>query len=84
MRIFLSGLTGLGIEVAKNLILVGIKQLTIYDEKVTEIEDLGKNFYLKESDVGVHTRLEASIQELKNLNSNVLVEGTKRKGPEFM
>ena len=56
----------------------------IYDNKITEIEDLGRNFYLKETDVGVRTRLEASIEELKNLNSNVLVEGTERMDPEYM
>ena len=61
-----------------------MKQLVIHDQKMTEIEDVGKNFYLKETDVGVKTRLQASIEELKKLNPNVMVEEAENKDAEFM
>lgn len=34
------GLRGLGVEVAKNVILAGVKSVTIYDEGAVEIVDL--------------------------------------------
>ncbi len=61
MRIYIAGLTGLGIEVVKNLILVGPKQISIFDEKMTSIEDVGRNFYLREEDVNKNKRLIASL-----------------------
>lgn len=47
MKVFLFGVTGLGIEIAKNLILAGPKQVTLYDPNTATILDVGRNFYLK-------------------------------------
>ena len=52
MDAFISGMRGLGLETAKNLILAGPKSVTIHDDGATEIRDLGSNFYLTENDVG--------------------------------
>lgn len=38
--ILIAGANGLGIEIAKNVILGGLKQVTLYDNKVTEYTDL--------------------------------------------
>ncbi|KAJ1509031.1 SPS-sensor component ptr3 [Coelomomyces lativittatus] len=34
------GLKGLGVEIAKNVILAGVKSVSIYDPEPTRIEDL--------------------------------------------
>jgi molybdopterin/thiamine biosynthesis adenylyltransferase len=36
-----------GIEVAKNIILAGPKQVTLYDRTTVTMQDVGKNFYCK-------------------------------------
>ena len=38
--ILLSEMNGLGIEIAKNVILGGVKSVTIHDGKLTSYEDL--------------------------------------------
>lgn len=52
MKVLIIGMRGLGIEVAKNIILNGLDELSIYDPNPVKINDLGSNFYLSESDVG--------------------------------
>ena len=39
--VLLIGLGGLGVEIAKNLVLAGIHSLIIYDETAVTIQDLG-------------------------------------------
>ena len=46
------GLSGLGVEVAKNIILAGVKSVTLYDPAPVSYNDLGGNFYFQEADVG--------------------------------
>lgn len=45
MKCFIQGLRGLGLEIAKNLILAGPKSVIVYDPTVISIADLGSNFY---------------------------------------
>lgn len=73
LRVFIIGLRGVGIEVAKNLILAGPKKVALYDPTPVRVEDLGSNFYLSESHIGKSTRAEASLEQLKNLNPHVEV-----------
>lgn len=47
----LVGLSGLGAEVAKNIILAGIASVTLCDPEPANSFDLGGNFYLSEDDV---------------------------------
>lgn len=68
--VLISGLGGLGIEVAKNVILGGVKSVTLHDEQVCSISDLSSQFYLSESDVGKN-RAEASQKLLSELNTYV-------------
>ncbi len=58
----------MGFEVAKNMILTGGKQVSIYDPTIVKIEDCGSNFYLTEAQVGKMSRADASISQLKELN----------------
>ena len=67
-KILIIGLKGLGIEVAKNTILAGPKEVWIFDPKLIQINDLGSNFYLKEEHVGIKRRDEACLEDLKKLN----------------
>ena len=39
-NILISGMGGLGVEIAKNIILGGVKSVTVHDEKNATIEDL--------------------------------------------
>ena len=46
------GLRGLGVEIAKNIALAGVKSLTLFDPKPARIEDLSSQFFLHPEDVG--------------------------------
>ena len=46
--VLLSGLGGLGVEIAKNLVLAGCKELILHDTQVTSHYDLASQFYLDE------------------------------------
>jgi len=73
MKVLIIGMRGLGIEVAKNIILNGLDELCIYDPNPVQINDLGSNFYLSESDVGKKNRDEACLDKLSKLNPSVKV-----------
>ena len=47
-----SGLNGLGCEIAKNVLLGGVKSMTIHDTKDTTLWDLSSQYYLSEKDIG--------------------------------
>lgn len=68
--VLISGLGGLGVEVAKNVILAGVKSVTLHDESPCTIEDLSSQFYLTENDIGKN-RAEVSCQQLSELNTYV-------------
>ncbi|KAL8154242.1 hypothetical protein V2J09_012002 [Rumex salicifolius] len=65
-NVLVSGLQGLGAEIAKNLILAGVKSVTLHDEGVVELWDFSKD------DIGKNRAL-ASVQKLQELNNAVLV-----------
>mmetsp|Transcript_140086 Transcript_140086/g.349111 ORF Transcript_140086/g.349111 Transcript_140086/m.349111 type:complete len:1038 (+) Transcript_140086:74-3187(+) len=73
MKVLISGLRGLGAEVAKNLILAGPAAVALHDDGLVEMSDLGSNFYLAEADVGKKTRAQASLEQLAQLNPHVQV-----------
>ncbi|XP_031781456.1 ubiquitin-like modifier-activating enzyme 1 [Nasonia vitripennis] len=68
--ILISGLGGLGVEIAKNVILGGVKSVTLHDNMICQIEHLGSQFYLNENDIGKN-RAEACCQQLSELNNYV-------------
>jgi ubiquitin-activating enzyme E1 len=72
LKILIIGLRGLGIEIAKNIIVSGPKSVTIFDPNKIEINDLGSNFYLLEKDIGKR-RDESCLCKLKKLNKYVQV-----------
>ncbi|ALC40452.1 Uba1 [Drosophila busckii] len=68
--ILLCGLGGLGLEIAKNVILGGVKSITLHDTATCTLNDLASQFYLTQADVGKN-RAEASCAQLAELNSYV-------------
>ncbi|KAF9782726.1 ubiquitin activating enzyme [Thelephora terrestris] len=71
-NVLIVGLDGLGIEIAKNIALAGVKSLTIFDSQPVTIKDLGTQFFLRESDIG-KPRAEATLSRLAELNAYVPV-----------
>ncbi|XP_021909682.1 ubiquitin-activating enzyme E1 1-like isoform X2 [Carica papaya] len=71
-NILISGMQGLGAEIAKNLVLAGVKSVTLHDEGVVELWDLSSNFVFSEDDVGKNRAL-ASVQKLQELNNAVVI-----------
>jgi len=69
-HILISGMNGLGMEVAKNVILGGVKSVTIHDQASVEMSDLSSQFYLTEADIGKN-RAEACFAKASELNTYV-------------
>lgn len=84
MRVFIHGLTGLSVEVAKNLILAGPKQVTLFDQTTVSIEDVGRNFYCNSNQIGNTTRAEACLTQLKELNPSCTVNTTTDDSIDFI
>lgn len=68
--VLISGLGGLGVEVAKNVILGGVKSVTLHDDRECTVEDLSSQFYLSEATIGQNRAL-ASCEQLAELNHYV-------------
>jgi len=60
----------LGTETLKNLILPGIGQVTIVDDKNVSEKDLGNNFFYETADIG-QPRHSAALKHLLELNEDV-------------
>jgi ubiquitin-activating enzyme E1 len=70
--VLISGLGGLGVEIAKNVILSGVKQVVVHDTTSCTIKDMSSNYYMKKSDIGLN-RAEVCVKKLAELNSYVNV-----------
>ncbi|CAK65149.1 unnamed protein product (macronuclear) [Paramecium tetraurelia] len=71
--IFIHTLNGLGIEIAKNLILSGVKRLILFDSELAQMSDLGSNFYLTEQDLKKRRDLSV-LNKLRHLNPYVQID----------
>lgn len=69
-NVLVIGLKGLGIEIAKNIALAGVKSLTLYDPTPVEIQHLSSQFFLTEKDIGKKID-EVSSVKLSELNQYV-------------
>eukprot|EP00878_Enallax_costatus_P029970 GHUV01032549.1.p1 GENE.GHUV01032549.1~~GHUV01032549.1.p1 ORF type:complete len:236 (+),score=47.29 GHUV01032549.1:950-1657(+) len=82
--VLVSGANGVGVEIAKNVILAGVRALTIHDQKSVELRDLSAQFYLTEEDVG-QNRAEACKEKLQELNNAVAVSASSAElTPEYL
>lgn len=57
---------------AKNLVLAGVKSVTLHDVGTVELWDMSSNFIFSENDVGKNRAL-ASVQKLQELNNAVAI-----------
>lgn len=71
-NVLIVGLKGLGVEIAKNVVLAGVKSVTLYDPEEAQIADLSTQFYLTPADVG-SPRGKVSAPRLAELNQYVPV-----------
>jgi len=85
-NILLITMRALANEIAKNLVLAGIHSLTIVDHEVVTENDLGAQFFISESDIGLN-RAEAAAPQVRKLNPrvNVMVDPSdiKNKSPDY-
>lgn len=72
-NVIISGIGGVGVEIAKNVILSGVKSVTVHDTKLCTMEDLSSQFYLNESMIGKN-RAECSVKMLAELNPYVVTK----------
>lgn len=78
-QILICGLDGLGLEVAKNIILGGVKRVSLYDPRLPTVWDLASHYYLPEEAVLAQKGSKESLAELSRphlaeLNSYVEVD----------
>eukprot|EP01046_Picozoa_sp_COSAG06_P022250 COSAG06_NODE_1714_length_8624_cov_12.847977_1_plen_2251_part_00 len=70
--VLVCGLGALGIEIAKNITLSGVKQLAIWDKSEVTAGDLGNQFFTRAADMGKN-RAVVSAPRLQELNLYVRV-----------
>ncbi|XP_075742971.1 ubiquitin-like modifier-activating enzyme 1 [Rhipicephalus microplus] len=70
--VLISGMGGLGVEIAKNIVLAGVRSVTIHDEAACTAADLSSQYFLSEDSVG-QNRASASETSLAQLNQYVQV-----------
>ncbi len=67
-NVLVVGLKGLGVEIAKNVALAGVKSLTLYDPAPVAIADLSAQFFLRPEDVG-KPRAQVTAPRVAELNA---------------
>ncbi|CBY18324.1 unnamed protein product [Oikopleura dioica] len=73
--VLIAGLGPCGVEAAKNIILGGVKKVTLWDNQKASWFDMGAHYYMKEADVtSSRNRAACSFEQLKELNPYVSVE----------
>ncbi|EWC48694.1 ubiquitin-activating enzyme E1 1 [Drechslerella stenobrocha 248] len=71
-NVLVVGVKGLGVEIAKNIALAGVKAMAIYDPAPVEIADLSAQFFLRKEEIG-RPRAEVTQPRLAELNAYVPV-----------
>jgi ubiquitin-activating enzyme E1 len=72
-NILVSGMNGLGVEIAKNLVLGGVKSVAIHDSQLASYDDLATHFFMSEKDLGTNRAL-LTQPHLAELNPYVPVK----------
>jgi len=71
-NVLICGMGGLGVELAKNIVLAGVKSVTIHDNQSVSYDDLSTQFFLQEQDIGKN-RAACTQTHLAELNTYVPV-----------
>lgn len=85
-NVLIVGLKGLGVEIAKNIALAGVKSLTLYDPAPAAIADLSSQFFLRPADVG-KPRDQITVPRVAELNAYTPVQIHESAGyawPSFL
>jgi len=69
-NVLVIGLRGLGVELAKDIILAGVKSVTLHDDHAVTLFDLSSQYYLSENDIGKPIAA-TCFEKLAELNSYV-------------
>ncbi|KAL9099513.1 MAG: hypothetical protein Q9163_004993 [Psora crenata] len=77
-HVLIAGLRGLGVEIAKNIALAGVKSLTLFDPQPAEPSDLASQFFLHPDDVG-KPRAAVTVPRLAELNAYTPVSEHREK-----
>ncbi|KAL8764975.1 MAG: hypothetical protein Q9194_006746 [Teloschistes cf. exilis] len=67
-HVLIAGMRGLGVEIAKNIALAGVKSLTLHDPEPAAISDLSSQFFLHPEDVG-KPRADVTAPRVTELNA---------------
>lgn len=67
-HVLIAGLRGLGVEIAKNIALAGVKSLTLFDPAPAAMSDLSSQFFLHPDDVG-KSRAAVTVPRVAELNA---------------
>ncbi|XP_048741886.2 ubiquitin-like modifier-activating enzyme 1 isoform X2 [Ostrea edulis] len=83
-KVLIAGMKGVGVEVAKNVVLGGVKSVTIQDTEKAGWSDLSSQFFLREEDIGKN-RADVTAPRLAELNTYVPVnQSTEPLTEEFV
>ncbi|KAF2149040.1 putative poly(A)+ RNA transport protein [Myriangium duriaei CBS 260.36] len=77
-NVLVVGLKGLGVEIAKNIALAGVKSLTLFDPKPAQTKDLSSQFFLHPDDVG-KPRADVTVPRVSELNPYVPIKAHPSK-----
>jgi len=83
MRVLVVGLSGTGCELVKDIVLTGIKHVTVVDNDVVTWGDLSSMFYAKPADVGKR-RTDVLLPKLAELNRFVTVSAAADVTPALV
>jgi len=70
--VLISGINGLGLEIAKNVALCGVRSITLHDTKNISMSDLQTNYYANIKHIGKN-RADVSAKKLSELNMYVKI-----------
>lgn len=68
------GLNGLGAEVAKNLVLMGVRKISLLDSKCVSVMDLSSQFFLHEQESLGKNRASETASKVQELNDMASIE----------
>eukprot|EP01125_Pyxidicula_operculata_P017195 TRINITY_DN6012_c0_g1_i1.p1 TRINITY_DN6012_c0_g1~~TRINITY_DN6012_c0_g1_i1.p1 ORF type:complete len:1009 (-),score=218.90 TRINITY_DN6012_c0_g1_i1:1918-4944(-) len=71
--VFLSGLGGVGVEIAKCITLAGIRRMTLHDTELASTFDLSSQYFLTQASIGKNRATE-SVSSVSELNPYVTVD----------
>ncbi len=73
-RVLIAGIGGLGCEIAKNLVMVGVGHLDLVDLDIIEHSNLNRQVLFTDAKIG-EAKVTAATRKLKQINPNITIRG---------